>query len=496
MMNDTITAISSGLTEAGIGIIRISGPESYKITDRIFRSKKGGHVDLSEPNRVHYGFIIPYRETLQGGGGERQDKNVSRETLDEVLVINMRAPHTYTGEDTIEIDCHGGVLMMRRILENVIAAGARPAEPGEFTKRAFLNGRIDLSQAEAVIDVITAKNDNAIRASVSQLRGSVSECIGKLRSQILSDTAYIESALDDPEHYSLDGFSETLRAHAKEIISRLDKLIESHDTGKIIREGINTVIIGKPNAGKSSLLNALLGEERAIVTQTPGTTRDTINESILLGGITLNLMDTAGIRQTDDEVERIGVERALRCAENADLILLVADLSRELDKSDEEIFKRLNEIQSGGSCENETIGNEKGRVPRILTVFNKSDLPRRLDTESLRSALPKDGAEGVTVSAKNKEGTDELCDCIKELFALGKVSCNDQLVISSERQLLLLKAARESMAEVIKSIELSVPEDMYTIDLMNAYTSLGQVIGEETGEDLINEIFSRFCMGK
>lgn len=489
--NDTIAAISSGLTESGIGIVRISGPESYEIINKIFKTGNGRSIDFSVPNKIYHGFITAASEITQPET-ENILSDVSRETLDEVLVINMKAPHTYTGENTVEIDCHGGVLMMKRILENVIAAGARPAEPGEFTKRAFLNGKIDLSQAEAVIDIINAKNNNAISASVSQLRGNVSREISGIRAEILNDTAFIESALDDPEHYSLDGFSDVVKKHAEDILFKLNKLISSYGKGKIIKEGINTVIIGKPNAGKSSLLNAILGEERAIVTTIPGTTRDTINESVSLGNITLNIADTAGIRKTDDVVEKIGVERALKSAEEADLILLLADLSKPAEEADEEIIGYINRIISHA----ESQKGECCDAPIVLTIFNKSDLPAVLDIKSFISELPVENRNYLVLSAKNENGIDELYKYIDELFSEGKIDYNDQLVISSLRHLSLLKEARSSLEEVIKSISDCMPEDMYTIDLMNAYSSLGKILGEEVGEDLINEIFSKFCMGK
>lgn len=477
LYNDTIAAISSGLTESGIGIVRISGPDSYDIINRIFRNKNGRHVDLSEPNRVHYGFIIAYHDETDYT--ECKDENVSRETLDEVLVINMRAPHTYTGDDTIEIDCHGGVLMMKRILENVIEAGARPADPGEFTKRAFLNGRIDLSQAEAVIDVINAKNDDAARASISQLKGSVSRKISELRAVILNDTAFIEAALDDPEHYSLDGYAETLKRNVLDIRDEITGLVESYKRGRIIKDGINTVILGKPNAGKSSLLNAILGEERAIVTQIPGTTRDTINESVSMGNVTLNLMDTAGIRKTDDIVEKIGVDRALKSAENADLILCVVDMSAPIEAADTELFDYISRLKAG-----------------ILVVFNKSDLESCIDIQDVLDRLPEESRNHIVISAKYENGIEQLYKYIDKMFASGEIDYNDQLVISSVRHVLLLKKTLASLDGVLESIAMEMPEDMFTIDLMDAYKALGEICGEDVGEDLINEIFSKFCMGK
>lgn len=497
-MYDTIAAISSGLTESGIGIIRISGDDSYDIIDKIFRNKAGGHVNLSAPNRVHYGFIIDpdnvSRETSDYGFITDPDKislekydcgftterdNVSRETLDEVLVINMRAPHSYTGEDTIEINCHGGVLMMKRILDAVIRAGARHAEPGEFTKRAFLSGRIDLSQAEAVMDLINAKNVNAIKASVSQLRGSVSAKIKEIRSGILEDCAFIEAALDDPEHYSLEGFSDRLIDSTHKRIYDIDSLIKTNRYGKIIKEGVNTVIIGKPNAGKSSLLNALLGEERAIVTTIPGTTRDTINESISAGDITLNLIDTAGIRNTDDPVEIIGVKRALDSAENADIVLFVIDASEEIDSYDLEIISKLSEMDT-----------------EVLTLFNKTDKPMAMDPQDVLNLLPEEKRRYLLISAMEEKGIENIFEYIEKLFAEGSIDVDDQTVITSLRHMELLGRAKKHLHEVIESVSNGLPEDFYSIDLMSAYGALGEICGEDMGEDLIDEIFSKFCMGK
>ena len=462
--NETIAAIATGLTESGIGIIRISGPESYDIIREIFRTKSGREPDLSESHKVHYGYIIVSRETS--------------ETLDEVLMLNMKGPKSYTGEDTIEIDCHGGVLMMKRILRTVLQAGARPAEPGEFTKKAFLNGRIDLSQAEAVADIITAKNDKAARASVSQLRGSVSEKVKALRDILLEDTAYIEAALDDPEHIELEGFSEKLAKDITSVRGELKRLISSADNGRLIKEGINTVILGKPNAGKSSLLNALLKEERAIVTDIAGTTRDTLSETINLNGISLNIIDTAGIRETEDVVERIGVERALKAAETADLIVYVADGSVALDASDLQIIDFINRTEK-----------------KALVIINKRDLEQSISEEDIRKRLRQE-VRLSSISAVKNEGIDELEEEITEMFSQGELSYNDEIFITSERQKTELINADESLSEVERSIEAGLSEDFYTIDLMNAYTELGYILGENVDEDLVNEIFGKFCMGK
>lgn len=466
MESQTIAAIATGLTESGIGIIRISGPESYEIIRKIFRTKSGKEPDLQESHRVHYGFIM----------------NVSRETsdqfLDEVLMLNMKGPRSYTGEDTIEIDCHGGVLMMKRVLDTVIRSGARLAEPGEFTKRAFLNGRLDLSQAEAVIDVINAKNDRALRASVAQLKGSVSRRIRECREKLLEDTAYIEAALDDPEHIELDGFSEKLGQDVEETEKILRHLIDTAEDGRIMKEGIRTAIVGKPNAGKSSLLNVLLGEERAIVTDIAGTTRDTLEETINLKGVTLNMIDTAGIRETEDTVERIGVERALKAAREADLVIYVVDSSVPLEEADRQITSFLNENQK-----------------KAIVLLNKNDLKPAVMEGELRDLLPKE-TRILSVSAKEEAGIRELEDLIEEMFYRGGISYNDELYITSARQKEALIHAVSSLEQVKNSIAQDMPEDFYSIDLMNAYTELGYILGEEVDEDLVNEIFSKFCMGK
>ncbi len=468
MINDTIAAISSGLTESGIGIVRLSGPDSYAIAQRIFRTKNGGPADLSEPNRVRYGYIV----------------DVSRETsdseiVDEVLLINLKAPHSYTGEDTVELDCHGGVLMMKRILEVLLAAGARLAEPGEFTRRAFLSGRIDLAQAEAVIDVINSKNRFAMEASVRQMKGSISERIARLRQIILHETAFIEAALDDPEHYSLDGYKDTLRGRITEAAEELRRLIAGYRRGKLLKDGINTVIIGKPNAGKSSLLNALLGEERAIVTQIPGTTRDTINESITLDGITLNLMDTAGIRRTDDPVESIGVRRAFASAEKADLILCVLDASTPADAADADVLDYI-----------------RTQPVRTLFLFNKSDLRTVIHADEILESMPEDRRESLSVSALTHQGIEDLTRKIEEMFAMGDIRYNDEVTVTSIRHVERMKAAEASLESVLHAVSEGLPEDFYTVDLMDAYTTLGEIIGESVDDDLVNEIFSKFCMGK
>ncbi|MDO5775378.1 MAG: tRNA uridine-5-carboxymethylaminomethyl(34) synthesis GTPase MnmE [Eubacteriales bacterium] len=462
---ETIAAISSGMTKSGIGIIRVSGPESRAVVEKIFRSKSGKEIKLTKPSHIYYGYI----------------GSVSRETYDEVLVLNMPAPHSFTGEDVVEIDCHGGILVMRRALEAVIEAGARNAEPGEFTKRAFLNGRIDLSQAEAIIDLINAENDNAIRNSFEQLRGSLSSEIVKLRSDILERSAYIEAALDDPEHYSLDGYAEVIREAAYGWKDELTGLIDSFDRGRIIGNGIKTAIIGKPNAGKSSLMNAILGKERAIVTMIPGTTRDTISENISFGNINLRLTDTAGIRESDDVIEQMGVDKALENAEDADLILYVIDGTAEFDEEERKIA--------------EMVLSKKAHT---ICVINKTDAADEKNIEDIIAGLMQVNvnADTVVISAKEGIGINEMYKKIEAAFDMGEISENEGVIVSSVRHLELLKNTRSSIEALIVSAESGMPEDFYTVDMMDAYHALGQIIGEETEEDLINEIFSKFCMGK
>ena len=457
---ETIAAIATALSDSGIGIIRISGSEAIPVGDRIYRSKNGCH-SLKDygSHTIHYGFIVD---------GE--------EILDEVMVSVMRAPKTYTREDTVEINCHGGILIMRRILEAALANGARLAEPGEFTKRAFLNGRIDLAKAEAVMDLIRSRNDYARKASFSQLEGSVSERIRGIRQEILTELAFIESALDDPEHISTEGYPEKLSAKVDGLIAECRRLIESAENGRLLREGISTVIVGKPNAGKSSLLNFLAGRERAIVTDIAGTTRDALEEAVSLNGISLNVIDTAGIRSTSDLVEQMGVEKAEQYAKEADLLLYMADSSVPLDESDERILKLI-----------------RGR--KCIALLNKSDLATVLSEEELKEKLPQ-GVPVVRVSVKENQGLDEFGRVLTELFFEGKLGFNEEVVITSMRHKEALMAARDSLLEVKKSLEAGMPEDFFSIDLMSAYASLGEIIGEEVGEDLVNEIFSKFCMGK
>lgn len=455
---DTIAAIATAFGNSGIGIVRISGDEAVAIADKIFRTGKGRKI-LSEKksHTIHYGYVY--------------DGN---EPVDEVLVMLMRGPKSFTAEDTVEINCHGGMLVLKRVLQTVLKAGARLAEPGEFTKRAFLNGRIDLSQAEAVIDTIHAKNCYALSSSLGQLRGSLSKKIKELREQILYEIAFIESALDDPEHISLDGYGERLLAVLCGWERELERLIHSFSDGRILSEGIRTVILGKPNAGKSSLLNVLVGEERAIVTEIAGTTRDVLEEDILIEGMNLHIVDTAGIRSTEDQIEKIGISRAIKAAAEADLILYVVDASVPLDENDEQIIEFI-------------------RDKKAIVLFNKDDLNAVFSFEELQKRF---GHPVFSVSAKEKTGFDSLKREILSMFDQGKIDFNDQILITNMRQERAISEAFESIQLVKKAIQEELPEDFYSIDLMNAYEKLGLIIGEAVEDDLIHEIFSRFCMGK
>ena len=458
MSEDTIAAISTAMSPSGIGIVRISGAGAVRTAGKIYRSP-GGKKRLEDvpSHTIHYGYI--YDGDLMA---------------DEVLVMMMRGPRSYTGEDTVEINCHGGLLAVRRVLEAVLHAGARMAEPGEFTKRAFLNGRIDLSQAEAVMDVINAGSEYALDSSLSQLKGSVMRSVRKIREEILYEIAFIESALDDPEHISLEGYPERLEEKTAQEKERIERLIRSFSEGKMIREGIRTVIVGKPNAGKSSLMNMLVGEEKAIVTDVAGTTRDVLEEQVMLEGISLRMMDTAGIRETSDLVEQIGVERARKYAREADLILYVVDASVPLDENDREILEII-------------------RDRKTIVLLNKSDLPQVISPGDLEQM----GTWPVlSISAGNRQGVEILEAQIRKMFFAGELEFNDQVYITNARHKNALEKARDSLEMVENSIAAGMPEDFFSIDLMDAYEALGTILGESVGEDLVNEIFSKFCTGK
>ena len=457
-MEHTIAAIAtSTMSSGGISVIRLSGEDAVQIADKIFKSVKGIKLTDVASHTVHYGHIVS-----------------NEKVIDEVLVIVMRAPNTYTREDVVEIDCHGGILVTRKVLEACIDAGASPAQPGEFTKRAFLNGRIDLSQAEAVIDVINSKNDYALKSSVNQLDGVLSRKIRKIREIIINHVAYIEAALDDPEHISLDNYVDNVKNDVDNCVNIVDNLVKNAENGRIMRDGINTVILGKTNAGKSSLLNALAKEERAIVTDIEGTTRDALEEQINIGGITLNLIDTAGIRKTEDIVENIGVEKAKKIALNADLIIYVVDGSRPLDNNDTEIMELIKE-------------------KKVIVLLNKSDIGQIVSKNDLNCLSCYDI---ISISAKEETGLDKLEDSIKNLFFTGDITSNEEIYITNARHKSLLKEALNSLKLVSEGIDNGVSEDFLTIDLMNGYEKLGLIIGEAVEDDLADQIFSKFCMGK
>lgn len=458
MEKETIAAIATAMTNAGISIVRISGEQAFDVIDCIYRSKSG-KKKLSEQktHTIHYGYIVS-----------------NEEVIDEVMVLLMRGPNSYTREDTVEIDCHGGVLVTQRVLEVVCQNGARVAEPGEFTKRAFLNGRIDLSQAESVIDVINAKNAFALKSSMNQLQGVVSKQIRSMREVLIHEIAFIEAALDDPEHISLDGYDEKLSAILTDMKTQMQQLLDQADNGRILKEGINTVIVGKPNAGKSSLLNLLVGHERAIVTDIAGTTRDVIEEQIHLHGISLNIMDTAGIRETSDVIEQIGVTKTMEYMSNADLIIHVIDASKALTDEDKNIL-----VQN--------------RNKKTIILLNKNDLDTVVDKQEIRDLTEQ---QIISLSAKKGEGLELLEESIKDMFFKGEVKVNDEIYLTNVRHKTAMQEALESIQMVEQSILSGMPEDFYSIDLMNAYTVLGKIIGESVEEDLVNEIFQKFCMGK
>ena len=496
--NDTICAIATSLTPSGIGIIRVSGNEAIDIVSKFFVNSKKEKIRINESHKVLYGYIYDV---------------ANNSFIDEVLLIPFFAPHSYTAENVVEIQSHGNAVVLKKILNLINENGARLAEPGEFTKRAFLNGRIDLSKAESVADIISSKNEYALKASFNQLKGNLSDKLNIFRNKILESTAYIEACLDDPEHMSLDGYKEKLKTNCENIVTDLNTIIKNYDNGKIIKEGINTVILGKPNVGKSSLLNTLLNEDRAIVTDIAGTTRDTIKESINLNGITLNIIDTAGIRkeQDIDTVEKIGIEKAKSEANAADLIILVLDSSKPLDENDEALIKLCSSLNK-----------------KTITILNKSDLAARkargydsrtcepprtgkLCEPSRTSELCEPSRTGklcepsrtgelceplITFSTKTKEGLSDLTSTIEQMFINNELDFNNEIFISNERQLSLIKKAKDSLLNVVSSIDKNMPEDLLTIDLTDAYTYLSQVLGIEINDDLVNEIFSKFCMGK
>ena len=457
-MSKTIAAIATGMTGAGIGIVRISGDNAIAVADKIFEAKSGIKLSDAKTHTIHYGHIVS-----------------DGQVLDEVLVSVMKGPHSYTGEDTAEINCHGGLFVVKKVLDAVLTHGAELAEPGEFTKRAFLNGKIDLSKAEAVMDLIASNSDFALKNSLKSLSGNVSNEIKGLREKILYEIAFIESALDDPEHFDLTGYPDDLKVKIQDIVKRIDKLISNAGSGKILKDGVSTVIVGKPNAGKSSFLNLLLGEDKAIVTDTAGTTRDIIEESVRLDDIVLNIIDTAGIRDTDDEIEKIGVDKARKYAADADLVLYMVDSSIPLDENDDDIIEMLHD-------------------KKTIVLLNKTDLETVTSKDDLRNILGD--VYIINISAKENIGLDEFKDVVKTIFYNGDLNYNEDVIITNVRQINELRECLSSLKLVINSIDDGMPEDFYSIDLQNAYVHLGYIIGEEISDDVADEIFSKFCMGK
>lgn len=455
---DTIAAIATGMTNAGIGVIRISGEEAFTVADRIFYARnKKKTIQTTKSYQAVFGYV--------------HDDGI---IIDEAICLVMRAPHTYTTEDVVEVQCHGGIVVMKRILQVILKHGARAAEPGEFTKRAYLGGRIDITQAESVMDMIHAKNELAAKSSVTQLKGALSSRIKEIRSMILENVAYIESALDDPENYSLEGFSDDLSVKVTQTVEEVTKLLATADEGKVIKEGIRTVILGKPNAGKSSFLNQILGEERAIVTEIAGTTRDTLEEDVVVQGIPLKIVDTAGIHDTVDIVEKIGVEKAKKSIEDADLILYIIDGSRALDQDDDAIMELLTDR-------------------KVILLVNKIDVEQIVDKSGICHKL---SAPMIEISAKTGEGMDQFREELTNMFFHGSLEMNDEVYITNLRHKEALEDALQSLKQVLHSIEQDMPEDFLTIDLMAAYEQLGYILGEELEDDLANEIFAKFCMGK
>lgn len=461
MLNsDTIAAISTALGNSGIHIIRISGCNSFNIINNIFKKGKqlqAFDVNNYESHTIHYGYIF--------------DEDVC---LDEVMVSIFKSPGSYTTEDIVEINCHGGSYVVKHILKLILKNGSRLAEPGEFSKRAFLNGRIDLSQAEAVMDVIKSQNEYSLRSFVNNLRGDISNKIKAIRESILHDVAFIEAALDDPEHYSLDGFSNEVLQSIKKNKQDLIDMSDSYHEGRVIKEGLNTVIIGKPNVGKSSLLNYLLHEDKAIVTDIPGTTRDVIEYSVNIGKINLNLMDTAGIRYTDDVIEKLGIEKSISSVNNADLIICVLDASRIFDEED----KKLIDLVKDRTC---------------IYILNKCDLENKY-----YNSLPDKykNIDMINFSVKSDSGYDLFVKTVEDMFFSNKIDVQNEVYITNLRHVELLKSTIESINMVIEGINNGMSEDFLTIDMMDAYNYLGCIIGETVEDDLVDKIFSEFCMGK
>ncbi|MBO8164804.1 MAG: tRNA uridine-5-carboxymethylaminomethyl(34) synthesis GTPase MnmE [Brevibacillus sp.] len=455
---DTIAAVATPMGEGGIAVIRISGPDAIPIVDKVYKGKHS--LSAVDTHTIHYGMLIDPKN------GER---------VEEVLVSVMKAPRTFTREDVVEVNCHGGFISVQRVLDLLLENGARLAEPGEFTKRAFLNGRIDLAQAEAVIDLIRSKTDRAMKVALSQVEGKLSTLIRSLRQNLLEAMAHIEVTLDYPEHDVEEVTQNLLLTKCKEVEQEIGRLLQTAQQGKILREGLSTAIVGRPNVGKSSLLNSLVQEEKAIVTEIAGTTRDVIEEYVNVRGVPLRLVDTAGIRETDDLVERIGVDKSRKILKEADLVLLVLNYNEPLHEDDYQLFEMVKGLQ-------------------VIVIINKTDLPQKLELEEVQRRFA--GHPIVMTSAKDQTGIDRLEEAIARLFFSGQVQQDDYTYVSNARHIHLLRQARQAIVDAKNGIEQQMPIDMVQIDIKRAWELLGEVIGESVGEDLIDQIFSQFCLGK
>ncbi|AEP89069.1 tRNA uridine-5-carboxymethylaminomethyl(34) synthesis GTPase MnmE [Bacillus spizizenii] len=458
---DTIAAISTPMGEGAIAIVRLSGPEAIQIADKIYKGPKGKTLSSVESHTIHYGHIV-----------DRPSDRV----VEEVMVSVLKAPRTFTREDVIEINCHGGIVTVNQVLQLALREGARLAEPGEFTKRAFLNGRIDLSQAEAVMDLIRAKTDRAMNVAMNQMEGRLSALVRRLRSEILETLAHVEVNIDYPEYDDVEEMTHQLLVEkATAVKKEIEALLRTSEQGKILREGLSTVIIGRPNVGKSSLLNSLVHEAKAIVTDIPGTTRDVIEEYVNVRGVPLRLVDTAGIRETEDIVERIGVERSRQVLKEADLILLVLNYSEELSEEDVKLFEAVEGMD-------------------VIVIMNKTDLEAKIDSERVRELA--NGRPVVTTSLLKEEGVNDLEEAIQSLFYTGAIESGDLTYVSNTRHISILQQAKRAIEDALSGIEQDVPIDMVQIDLTRCWELLGEIIGDSVHESLIDQLFSQFCLGK
>ncbi|MBS4207167.1 tRNA uridine-5-carboxymethylaminomethyl(34) synthesis GTPase MnmE [Bacillus sp. FJAT-50079] len=457
----TIAAISTPMGEGAIAIVRLSGEEAIQIADQIFRAANGQKLAEVGSHTIHYGTIIDLK---------------SNETAEEVMVSVMKAPRTFTREDVVEINCHGGIVSVNRVLQLALQAGAQLAEPGEFTKRAFLNGRIDLSQAEAVMDLIRAKTDRAMNVALNQMEGRLSKLIQSLRQDIIETVAHVEVNIDYPEYDDVEEMTHRILIEkATHIKSELQALLQTSQQGKILRDGLSTVIIGRPNVGKSSLLNSLVQENKAIVTDIPGTTRDVIEEYVNVRGVPLKLVDTAGIRETEDIVERIGVERSRQVLKEADLILLVVNSADDFTKEDKQLFEAVQGMN-------------------VIVIANKTDLPQKIDMDELRAIA--ENHQIVTTSLVEEKGIDELEQSISSMFFEGQIEAADMTYVSNNRHIALLNEALQAIEDVLTGIDLGTPIDIIQIDLTRTWELLGEIIGDAVQESLIDQLFSQFCLGK